>query len=298
VPTTTSGGVTWRILGPVEAVRDSRVLPLGPPRRRAVLAVLLARPGEHVPLAAIVDAVWPDRAPASAANVVHRHVGALRRIVEPGLARRAQGRWLLSEPGGYRIVVDEADLDLVRFRRLSAEADATTDLARRFDMCCEALDLWRGEVAADVAADVETGLPAVARERTAVAVQAADDALDLGRPQRVMPALLRAAAADPADERLHAAVMRCLGAAGRRAEALVLFEDLRRLLDEQLGVSPGPDLAAAHLELLGTGDGTPARRPRHTAEHGMALLGEAAEPRAGFQRAVVEELHRLGPVRA
>ena len=247
-----TGDVRWQILGPVAATRQGAALDLGAPRQRAVLTLLLSRAGDTVPLSRIVEAVWGQDPPRYAVNTVHKHVGALRRVVEPGLPRRAQGHWLQSDARGYRITADERTLDLLRFRALAARARHRRDPAERLDLFGAALSLWRGPAGEDFAAEfgVDPVIEAVNREHVDAAIEAAEDALSLGQASRILPALSLAVSMYPTNEVLCALLMRCLAGTGQRAAALEAFESLRVLLADQLGVSPGPVLAGAHLDVL------------------------------------------------
>ncbi|WP_211303253.1 AfsR/SARP family transcriptional regulator, partial [Streptomyces milbemycinicus] len=112
------GPVRFALLGPVRAWRGESELDLGRPQRRALLALLLAGAGRTVSMGDLIDGLWSEDPPDSAANVIHRHVGAVRRLLEPELPTRAAGRWLLRGAGGYRLEVDNGSLDLLRFRSL------------------------------------------------------------------------------------------------------------------------------------------------------------------------------------
>ncbi|MGW5696544.1 AfsR/SARP family transcriptional regulator [Streptomyces asiaticus] len=103
--------VRFEILGTVRAWRGEHELDLGGPQERAFLALLLLRAGHPVPVSEIVDALWGPNPPRSAVNVIRRHVGALRRLLEPGLPARATGRWLIRDAGGYQLVTDGDSLD-------------------------------------------------------------------------------------------------------------------------------------------------------------------------------------------
>ena len=276
----------WQILGPVAGVRGGAVLELGAPRQRAVLAVLLSRAGDAVPLSRIVEAVWGLDPPRYAVNTVHKHVGALRRVVEPGLPRRAQGRWLRSDARGYRVAADEHTLDLLRFRALAARARQRRDPAERLDLFGAALALWRGPAGEDFAAEfgADPVIEAVNREHAGAVVAAAGDALSLGQAGRVLPALRLAAGMFPTDEVLCALLMRCLAGTGQRAAALEAFESLRVLLAGQLGVAPGPVLAGAHLDVLGSTAGAGAGRrglpvPRQLPAAPAGFVGREQEIR-------------------
>jgi DNA-binding SARP family transcriptional activator/tetratricopeptide (TPR) repeat protein len=276
--------VRWQILGTVAATRHGQVLDLGPPRQRAVLALLLSRGRDTVPLSRVVEAVWGQDPPRYAVNVVHRHVGALRRVVEPGLPRRAQGGWLRSGAGGYRVAVEEGTLDLLRFRALVARARHRRDRAGRLDLFGEALSLWRGPAAEDIADEfgADPVIEAVNREHADAAIAGAEDALSLGQAGRILPALNLAARMNPTDEVVCALLMRCLASTGQRAAALDAFESLRVLLSDQLGVSPGPVLARAHLEVLRDEIEVPSRQQDPSMAKGLPVPRQLPADPAGF----------------
>ncbi|WP_018681789.1 AfsR/SARP family transcriptional regulator [Actinokineospora enzanensis] len=233
------------LLGPIRAWRGEVEADLGPPTRRAVLAVLLAHAGTPVPLDRIIDILWADDPPDSAANIVHRHIGHLRRLVSPEQA-------LTGGAGGYLLPVDAETLDLVRFRECGAAATAATDQGAAWDHLAEALALCQGPTVAGVPARVRTHpvFTAIDQERLAVLRRAADTALAAGHPDRVLRALTAAGAEHPLDEAVQAGLVRVLAATGRQAEALSTYQAVRARLADELGVDPGPDLRAAHAQVL------------------------------------------------
>ncbi|MGW5283157.1 BTAD domain-containing putative transcriptional regulator [Streptomyces collinus] len=264
------------VLGPLRVTRGETELDLGFPQQRALLALLLVHTGRPVRLAGIVDVLWSGQPPASAPNVVRRYVGALRRLLEPGLPPRAPGRRLLGRTGGYVLHADTDEVDLLRFRDLTqrgmrAAATARPETAVRH--FAAALRLWRGPVAtgAPAATRAHPHFTAVERELVRTAQMAADAALLCGSPEAVLPTLRRAAALEPLDEPLHARLVLSLAAAGLQAEALAAYDGVRRDLAAQLGVPPGPELTAAHARVLRqqvrpaaprTPPPTPPERPR------------------------------------
>ncbi|WP_327181745.1 AfsR/SARP family transcriptional regulator [Streptomyces sp. NBC_01334] len=250
------GDVTrFEVLGPVRVWREERELDPGFPQQRALLALLLAHAGRSVPTSEIVDVLWAERPPASALNVVRRYVGALRRLLEPGLPPRAPGRRLLRRTGGYLLEAATDEVDLLRFRELTRQgkrAAATgraETAARQFVL---ALGEWRGPVAMGIPASAREHVQftAVQRELLETARLAADAALLCGHAEQALPALRRAAAHDPLDESLHARLVLVLAACGLQAEALGAYEDVRRRLARDLGLIPGTELAAAHTRVL------------------------------------------------
>lgn len=265
----------FEVLGPLRVWRGEDELDLGFPQQRALLALLLLHTGRLVPLHEIVDVLWPEHPPASAMNVVRRYAGALRRLLEPGLPPRAAGRRLPRRGGGYLLEAEQDEVDLSRFRdhtRQGKRAVATGRAETAVHHFGAALALWRGPVAMGIPASARTHLQfaGVERELVGTSQMAADAALLCGRTAEVLPALRRAASLDPLNEPLHARIVLSLEACGLRAEALDAYEDTRRRLAEELGVTPGPELAAAHTRLLhpraGARTSAPGRRAAERAK--------------------------------
>ncbi|WRZ54555.1 NB-ARC domain-containing protein [Streptomyces sp. NBC_01314] len=243
------------VLGPLRVCRGEEQLDLGFPQQRALLALLVVRAGRPVPSGEIIDVLWPERAPASARNVVRRYAGSLRRLLEPGLPPRAPGRRLLRSAGGYVLEAGEDEVDLLRFRALTkrgkrAAATGRSEVASRYFL--DALSEWRGPVAMGIPAAVREHavFAEVRRELTGTTRMAADAALLCGSTEQMLPGLRQALELEPLDESLHAALVLALAASGLQAEALAAYERVRRLLAEELGVAPGTELAAAHTRVL------------------------------------------------
>ncbi|WP_314219433.1 AfsR/SARP family transcriptional regulator [Streptomyces zaehneri] len=258
----------FAVLGTVRVFRGDAELEPGGPQERAFLALLLVGAGRPVAVSEIVDVLWGAVPPRSAVNVVRRHVGSLRRLLEPGLAARAEGRWLVRDAGGYRLVTDGDSCDLLRFRALREEGRRIADRspAQALELLTEALSLWRGPLAAGIPAQARThpAFDAVDRELAAAVRQAADVALRAGRPDAVLAELRQAAARHPLDEPLQAGLILALAAAGHRSEALAAYEAVRARLAEELGIDPGAEL----------------RDARDTVLHGVreTTVGSSGEP--------------------
>ncbi|TQJ47402.1 MULTISPECIES: AfsR/SARP family transcriptional regulator [Streptomyces] len=244
----------FAVLGAVRVFRGDAELELGGPQERAFLALLLVGAGRPVAVSEIVDVLWGAAPPRSAVNVVRRHVGSLRRLLEPGLAARAEGRWLVREAGGYRLVTDGDSSDLLRFRALREEGRRIADRspAQALELLTEALSLWRGPLAVGIPAQARAhpAFDAVDRELPAAVRQAADAALRAGRPDVVLADLRQAAARHPLDEPLQAGLLLALAAAGHRSEALAAYEAVRARLAEELGIDPGAVLRDARDTVL------------------------------------------------
>ncbi|MEU4877677.1 BTAD domain-containing putative transcriptional regulator [Streptomyces sp. NPDC021608] len=246
--------VRFAVLGDVRVHRGNVVPDLAGPQERAFTALLLVCAGAPIAVSEIVEVLWGADPPRSAVNVVRRHVGSLRRLLEPGLAMRAPGRWLARDAGGYRLAVDAGSLDLLRFRALREEANRVSRRSpeRALPLLTEALALWSGPVAAGVPDRIRAHalFAAVDRERLAAVREAADAAARAGMPQAVLAELRQAADRHPLDEPLQSALVLALGAAGRRPEALTVYESVRARLAEELGIDPGAELREARDAVL------------------------------------------------
>ncbi|MFE6195931.1 BTAD domain-containing putative transcriptional regulator [Streptomyces sp. NPDC057838] len=244
--------VRFSVLGPVRVWAAGAELSTGPRQQRIVLAALLARAGHPVSQGELVGLLWDEDPPRSAANAVHRYVGALRRLLEPELPARAPGRRLVRRAGGYLLRVGPDELDLTAFRRLVRQARAAQDPNEAVDRFVAALRQWRGRCAADVApADTAPQLfAAVDHEYLAAVTAAATAALRCDRPGSVLPAVRQAVERHPFHEQLLAQAMQLLTADGKQAEAVTLYHRFRTDLQSALGLSPGKDVRAAYDHIL------------------------------------------------
>ena len=243
----------FRILGPLEVLADGRLLDLGRPKQRAVLGLLLARANTVVSLEHLVDELWGEEPPAQAIASLQAYVSHLRRLLEPGRAARTAARVLVSRPPGYLLAVTDDELDAARFEKLAAEGRGLLDAGEAgpaAETLGRALALWRGDVLA--------GLEAARSERTRLEelrLAALEDRiaadLALGRPAAVVAELDRLIAGQPYRESLRGLRMLALYRSGRQAEALRTYQDVRRLLGDELGIDPGPELERLHRQILG-----------------------------------------------
>ncbi|MEV4803916.1 BTAD domain-containing putative transcriptional regulator [Nonomuraea sp. NPDC049421] len=238
----------FRVLGPLD-IRTVAGEPvaIGGPRPRALLALLLLDAGRLVPLERLIDGQYGDHPPSGAANAVQAQVSRLRRNLPGGLIE--------SHGSGYRLTVDREDVDVHRFDRLARDGRALLAAGRHAAAATvlrEALDLWRGPAFADIA-DAPFAA-AQARRLDDLRLSAAEDLheAELSLPGAAPPVtgLSDLLSANPLRERTRALLMRALHAAGRQAEALQVFDEGRRLLADELGADPSPELAALHLEIL------------------------------------------------
>ena len=250
---TKGAALRLRVLGPVEADREGAVINLGTRAQRAVLG-LLALTEQPVHRDSLIDALWPDGPPPSAVTMVQAYVSRLRKALDPAHGPRDRDGLLVSDGTHYRLRVSGDQLDLAEFRRLNAYARAARKSGDLPSACAAydmALALWRGQPLDDL--EQLRDHPAVV-EMCQVRIQAVLDQAEVacvgGQPQRVLPRLRELAAREPLNEEVHAALITTLAAAGQQAAGLAVYDDLRRRLDEQLGVLPGPPLSQAYRRLL------------------------------------------------
>ncbi|MCX4867481.1 winged helix-turn-helix domain-containing protein [Streptomyces sp. NBC_00257] len=233
------------ILGTTRALRDDgTAVTIGGARLRALLTVLALRPGRTVPATVLVDEVWDGEPPADA-------VGALQALV--GRLRRAVGHdAIVSVDSGYRLAAEPDAVDLHRFERLAgdgARALEEGDPVKARTVLDDALVLWRGPVLADLPDRLTEAARWEAR-RLDARRNRLRAVLALGRPDEALPELVALCAEHPIDEPLQALRLRALRDAGRTAQALAAYDEVRTGLADRLGTDPGPELRALHAELL------------------------------------------------
>jgi predicted ATPase/DNA-binding SARP family transcriptional activator/tetratricopeptide (TPR) repeat protein len=234
------------ILGPFEVRTDDGALAdLPGARLRGLLIALALEPGHAVPKAKLVDWIWGERPPAEAANALQRLVSRLRKALPEGLVE--------GQPDGYRLRVEPEAVDAVRFERLVGQARMDGD-SRRVRLLREALALWRGAAMQGAGLQNSTAFDAAVTRLEGLRLTAMEDRFDaevsIGHGAELVMELTDLVAAHPVRERLVAALMRALVAAGRDSQALLVYQRSREALADALGVDPSPELSALHVALL------------------------------------------------
>jgi DNA-binding SARP family transcriptional activator len=246
-PTERGARLEFGILGPLEARAGGEPVPLGGARQRAVLAVLLTHAGELVSADRLIDELWGDNPPGTAANVLQGYVSHLRKA----LGREA----IATRDPGYVVELEHGQLDLHRFEAVVEEgrrALAGGDPERAAALLREGLALWRGPALADFAYE-PFAQAEIARleELRLVAVERRIEAdLALGRHAEVAGELEALIAKHPLRERLRAQLMLALYRAGRQAEALEAYRVARAALVDGLGIDPSPALQDLERAIL------------------------------------------------
>ena len=237
----------FRILGPLEAHGDDGPIPLGGAKQRALLAILLLNANEVVSSDRLIDELWGDQPPDTAAKGLQGHVSGLRKALDPDL--------IVTQPPGYVIRLEPDQLDVTRFERLRAsarEALADNDPERASATLREALALWRGPPLADVAYEsfAQAEIGRLEELRVAALEERIEADLALGSHADVVAELERLVRDHPLRERLRAHLMLALYRSGRQAEALEAYRQARQVLVEQLGIEPGRELRELHDAIL------------------------------------------------
>lgn len=243
--------VEFSLLGPVEARLDGRVVPLGPPKQRLLLAVLLLEPGRIVPVHRLYELLWGEAQPRNARTAVQVLVSRLRAALAAADADR-HGVRLVTQGPGYLVEVAPERVDLHRFRALVERAGRSDSTAHRARLLGDALGLWHGPALADVTdPGVRDRLCAGLTEQHWRAREDWYDAeLHLGRHATLLAELRDRVAEQPLRQRLVGQLMLALYRNGQQDDALAVYHRLRVRLADELGLDPVPELRTLHEAVL------------------------------------------------
>ena len=237
----------FRILGPFEVVEGQRVVALGGPRQRALLAILVLRRGEVISSDRLIDQLWGERPPATAVKTLQGYVSHLRKALGNEV--------LLTRGGGYVLAAEPGQVDAVRFEALVTDARhalANGDAAGARELLGSALELWRGEALADLA--YEPFAQVEIRRLEGARFAALEDRIEVdllrGDHRGLVGELESLVALRPHRERLRGELMLALYRSGRQAEALEVYRRGRQALDDELGLEPGPELRGLEQRIL------------------------------------------------
>ncbi|MFF4079452.1 BTAD domain-containing putative transcriptional regulator [Streptomyces sp. NPDC001777] len=236
----------FSVLGPVRSWRNGEALPSGSPQQRALLTALLLREGRTATAAELIDAIWGDEPPSQALAAIRTYASRLRKVLGQ--------QTLISDAGGYAIRADRDALDVNVVRDLAAEAEkarAGGDRAQARALLGKALGLWDGEALASVPGPyAENQRTRLEEWRLQLTETRLDLDLEVGSHAEAVSELTALTAAHPLRERLRELLMIALYRSGRQAEALAVYADTRRLLADELGVDPRPELAQLQQRIL------------------------------------------------
>jgi DNA-binding SARP family transcriptional activator/streptogramin lyase len=257
-----NGTVEFRILGPLEVRNGRDGVSLDAPKVRALLGVLLLHPNEVVSNERLIDELWGEQPPATAAKIVQTYVSQLRR----GLDSDA----IATRTPGYVLQVGEEALDAVRFRHLAAEGRrlaGSGEHQQALGIYREALDLWRGPPLANVRFEsfARSEVEQLEEERLGALMDLIDCEFALGHHEEVVAELETLVRQHPLRERLRAQLMLALYRCGRQADALASYQEARRTLVDELGLEPSRELQDLEQSIL-------------THDHALTAPRRAAPP--------------------
>jgi predicted ATPase/DNA-binding SARP family transcriptional activator len=292
--------VRFGLLGTLAVWADNgRLAEVPEAKVRALLADLLIHLDQPVPADRLIDDLWGDNLPVHPAGALQVKVSRLRQALEH--AEPGGGDLVAFRSPGYLLQAGSDALDECRFAALVERAGATTDLRDRAGLLADALALWRGPPLADFA-DAMFAQAAIARleeQRLVALEEQAEVRLALGEHSLLAGELGELVADHPLRERLRAAHMLALYRAGRPAEAVNSYSELRGRLADDLGLDPGPGVAALFQAILEQAPGlqrvpappTLGARPRTNIPAMLTdMVGRAAA--VADLRALLDE-HRL-----
>ncbi len=296
----------FRILGPLEVEDGPQTLRLGGRQQRALLALLLLRANEVVPVDEIIEDLWGAEPPASATKSVHALISKLRRRLEGDAADNANGETaengvLFTRPHGYVLTVADGELDLHRFQSLVEDgrgALAAGQPAEAAGRLREALTLWRGPPLAEFAYDsfAQVEIARLEELRLSALEERIEADLALGLHRDLIPELEALVAKNPLRERLRGQLMLALYRSGRQAQALDAYQRARRVLVDELGIEPSPALQRLEqailqqegsLELIRQRTPTVADRDEELAEVPESVASSARRRRRNLREVAV-----------
>jgi YVTN family beta-propeller protein len=246
--------VEFRLLGPFEVAVDGESIPLGGAKQRTLLALLAIHANEPVSVDRLIDELWGDHPPESAANTLQAYISRLRKILEPNVVNGAS-RLIASVPRGYELQAEPDQLDSQRFVRLVAAAGERAGDGRAEEvstLLAEALALWRGPALADFGSEpfARNEIARLDELRLTALEDRIEADLACGRHARLVAELDGLVTEQPFRERLRGQLMLALYRSGRQADALETYRTGRRRLVDELGLEPGPRLQELERAIL------------------------------------------------
>ncbi|WP_433512174.1 BTAD domain-containing putative transcriptional regulator [Nonomuraea sp. CA-143628] len=256
----------FRLLGPVEAWDGGRCLPLGGPKPRALLTVLLLAAGKVVSSDRLVDVLWGEEPPKSAHALVQTYVYGLRRTLAEGGGEPV----IETRPPGYAALLRPGQLDVEAFEQLVADGRrhaAEGGHERAAESLRAALALWRGTALGGIGHALRGEAARLEETRLLVLEERLDVELTLGKHAEVVGELTELVRTHPARERPRAQLMKALYRLGRQTDAMAAYHEARQALADELGVDPGPELQELYEAVLRADPSlTPAPSPPPQAE--------------------------------
>jgi DNA-binding SARP family transcriptional activator/streptogramin lyase len=272
-------GLSFNVLGRLEAYSDGVELDLGPRKQRALLAILLLNANRVVSMERLIDDLWGEAPPSTARAALQVYVAGLRKALSQ------DGATLRTREPGYVLEIEEGALDLDRFTQLCAEAREASDDGHRAALLHEAVRLWRDEPLPELRTEpfASAAVGQLDQLRLAAVEERIDADLALGRDAALVTELETLVAEHPYRERLRGQLMLALYRSGRQADALEAYQAGRRVLQDDLGLEPGKELRDLEAAILRQDESLSRARPA-SAEPDSE---EPPSPRRFSRRAVI-----------
>jgi SARP family transcriptional regulator, regulator of embCAB operon len=285
-----NAGLKFGVLGPLQMIADGGQVPLGAPKQRAVLAMLVLNRNRPVSVDLLIDAVWGQLPVPAARTSIHSYVSRLRGLI--GAAGLDANEVLASAPPGYQLSVADADCDLGRFiteKTLGVHAAAAGRFEHASSHLSAALAEWRGPVLDDLRdfAFVDAFATALSEDKVVAHVALAAAEIACGRAYAVIGDLEVLTAEHPFRERLWAQLMTAYYVVERQSDALDVYRRLKANLAENLGIDPGRTVSELHERILRQEPLDAKKTAQTTAKHSVVDLGPDTGTMPG-QSAVAE----------
>lgn len=248
----------FQVLGPLEVLEGDRYRTPTPPKVRRVLALLLLRANQVVPMDSIIEELWGEEPPLSAVGTAQTYIYQLRKALDPLGVRADGGEWLITKPPGYLMRISPEQTDAHEFEELSRQGRDLLDAGahdQASQVLRQALSLWQGPSLANVRAGGLLAAHAVHLEEhrmRTLELRIQADA-ELGRHLELVGEMRSLVTSHPLNEWFHGQLIVSLNRCGRRGEALAAYQELRTVLNDQLGLDPQPALQRLQREVLANG---------------------------------------------
>jgi DNA-binding SARP family transcriptional activator/streptogramin lyase len=241
----------FRILGPLEVVDGGHAVALQRGKQLALLAYFLLHPNELVSADRLIDALWGERPPPTAAKILQNAVSQLRRAL-------GEDR-IVTQPPGYRFLLESGELDLHSFEELAQEGRLKHDA----QVLRDALAIWRGEPLSNLRDEpfAQHAARRLEEARLSVLEDRIDADLAAGRDAVLVPELEQLISREPLRERPYGQLMLALYRDGRQAEALETYQRARKMLSQEVGLQPGPQLQELERRMLNQDPALAPTRP-------------------------------------
>jgi DNA-binding SARP family transcriptional activator len=246
-------GLDFGVLGPLQMSVDGAAVPLGTPKQRAVLAMLVMSRNRPVSSDSLVNAAWEQFPPPEPKASLHSYISNLRRLV--AAAGLDPKRVLASAPPGYRLSVSDADCDIGRFvahKAAGVQAAAAGQFEQASRHLESALAEWRGPVLDDLRdfEFVDAFATALVEDKVVVHTAHAEAEIACNRGYAVIGELEALVGEHPYREPLWMQLMTAYYLAERQSDALDAYQRLKSTLAEDLGIDPGPSVRVLHQRIL------------------------------------------------